>query len=250
MTSLLLCLLLCLLLLLLVPSLACALPKTSHVVSATAARTQGASDTGRDDSDDDGGADEDAGSADGSVASDGIPVTGRDDVDGDTFFDANESLTARNSRHAAAAAETAARSVRGSSAAPAAPAPAPRKADAPPAKVPSGLPSPGWMATTQPVARRQLLPEPEETQKSVSLWAIIKECIGKDLTRICLPVYFNEPLSALQKMAEEFEYAPLLERAAAAPKGSDERLTWIGVAAVSGCARLHCVLPLRGELTL
>ena len=31
-----------------------------------------------------------------------------------------------------------------------------------------------------------------------SLWSLIKDMVGKDLTRVCLPVYFNEPLSALQ----------------------------------------------------
>jgi len=47
----------------------------------------------------------------------------------------------------------------------------------------------------------------------VSLWAIIRECVGKDLTRVCLPVYFNEPLSALQKLAEDLEYCGLLDQA-------------------------------------
>ena len=30
--------------------------------------------------------------------------------------------------------------------------------------------------------------------------------------QVCLPVYFNEPLSALQKMAEELEYSELLDK--------------------------------------
>ena len=47
----------------------------------------------------------------------------------------------------------------------------------------------------------------------MSLWAIIRECVGKDLTRVCLPVYFNEPLSALQKLAEDLEYCGLLDQA-------------------------------------
>lgn len=34
-----------------------------------------------------------------------------------------------------------------------------------------------------------------------SLWSLIKDMVGKDLTRVCLPVYFNEPLSALQARA-------------------------------------------------
>jgi hypothetical protein len=84
------------------------------------------------------------------------------------------------------------------------------------------------------VQRRLALPEPKETQKSVSLWSIIKECIGKDLTRICLPVFFNEPLSALQKMVEEVEYSYLLDKSASCPKGSMQRLAWLAVFAISG----------------
>ena len=36
--------------------------------------------------------------------------------------------------------------------------------------------------------------------------------MGKDLSRVCLPVYFNEPLSALQRIAEEMEYSELLDK--------------------------------------
>lgn len=56
------------------------------------------------------------------------------------------------------------------------------------------------------------MPQPAQTEKSYSLWSIIKECIGKDLSRVCLPVYFNEPLSALQKSAEDLEYCELLDK--------------------------------------
>ena len=63
------------------------------------------------------------------------------------------------------------------------------------------------------VERRNTLPEPIEKEKSVSLWSMIKDNVGKDLTRVCLPVYFNEPLSSLQKCFEELEYSYLLDRA-------------------------------------
>jgi hypothetical protein len=61
--------------------------------------------------------------------------------------------------------------------------------------------------------RRSKLPEPVEKEKSVSLWSMIKDNVGKDLTRVCLPVYFNEPISSLQKCFEELEYSFLLDRA-------------------------------------
>eukprot|EP00249_Psilotum_nudum_P023858 c29009_g1_i2 orf=796-3285(-) len=65
----------------------------------------------------------------------------------------------------------------------------------------------------QHVERRKRLPEPKEKERSFSLWSIIKDNIGKDLTSICLPVYFNEPLSTLQRCFEEMEYSYLLDRA-------------------------------------
>ena len=63
------------------------------------------------------------------------------------------------------------------------------------------------------VKRRKKLPDPVEKEKGVSLWSMIKDNIGKDLTKICLPVYFNEPLSSLQKCFEDLEYSYLIDRA-------------------------------------
>lgn len=63
------------------------------------------------------------------------------------------------------------------------------------------------------VKRRDNLPEPKEKEKPVGLWSIIKDNIGKDLSGVCLPVYFNEPLSSLQKCFEDLEYSYLVDRA-------------------------------------
>lgn len=63
------------------------------------------------------------------------------------------------------------------------------------------------------VKRRDSLPEPKEKEKPVGLWSIIKDNIGKDLSGVCLPVYFNEPLSSLQKCFEDLEYSYLVDRA-------------------------------------
>ena len=83
--------------------------------------------------------------------------------------------------------------------------------------------------------RRQRLPSPIEEERSVSLWAIIKDAIGKDLTKICLPVFFNEPISALQKSAEEVEYTHLLD-AAALTSDPVDRMALVAAFAVSGYA--------------
>ena len=79
-------------------------------------------------------------------------------------------------------------------------------------KLSGGEDIPEWLQRElPPPPRRERLPPPKQREKSVSLWSIIKECVGKDLSRVCLPVYFNEPLSSLQRIAEEMEYSELLD---------------------------------------
>ncbi|KAJ4906080.1 Oxysterol-binding protein-related protein 1C [Raphanus sativus] len=104
------------------------------------------------------------------------------------------------------------------------------------------------------VKRRKSLPEPVEKEKSVSLWSMIKDNIGKDLTKVCLPVYFNEPLSSLQKCFEDLEYSYLLDRAFEWGKRGDSLMRILNVAAfaVSGYASTEGRIckpfnPLLGE---
>lgn len=47
-----------------------------------------------------------------------------------------------------------------------------------------------------------------------NIWSVLKNCIGKELSKITMPVVFNEPLSFLQRMAEYMEYSHLLRLAA------------------------------------
>ncbi|CAN1152188.1 Oxysterol-binding protein-related protein 1D [Linum perenne] len=88
------------------------------------------------------------------------------------------------------------------------------------------------------VRRRDNLPEPKEKEKPVGLWSIIKDNIGKDLSGVCLPVYFNEPLSSLQKCFEDLEYSYLVDRALEWGKQGNElmRILHIAAFAVSGYA--------------
>ncbi|KAL6217176.1 hypothetical protein ACLB2K_010393 [Fragaria x ananassa] len=104
------------------------------------------------------------------------------------------------------------------------------------------------------VKRRKKLPDPVEKEKSVSLWSMIKDNIGKDLTKICLPVYFNEPLSSLQKGFEDLEYSYLLDRAYEWGKRGNSLMRILNVAAfaVSGYASTEGRMckpfnPLLGE---
>lgn len=48
----------------------------------------------------------------------------------------------------------------------------------------------------------------------LNLWSFMKNCIGKELSKIPMPVNFNEPLSLLQRLTEDYEYANLLDIAA------------------------------------
>ncbi|KAJ3681875.1 hypothetical protein LUZ60_014448 [Juncus effusus] len=104
------------------------------------------------------------------------------------------------------------------------------------------------------IKRRVRLPDPIEKEKGVSLWSMIKDNVGKDLTRVCLPVYFNEPLSSLQKCFEDLEYSYLLDRAYEFGKQGNSLMRILNVAAfaVSGYASSegrHCkpFNPLLGE---
>ncbi|GFQ04018.1 oxysterol-binding protein-related protein 2a [Phtheirospermum japonicum] len=104
------------------------------------------------------------------------------------------------------------------------------------------------------VERRKKLPDPVEKEKGVSLWSMIKDNIGKDLTRVCLPVYFNEPISSLQKCFEDLEYSHLLDQAYEHGKAGNNLMRILNVAAfaVSGYASSegrHCkpFNPLLGE---
>lgn len=42
---------------------------------------------------------------------------------------------------------------------------------------------------------RDELPYLKDPNIKPSLWKILKDAIGKDLSRFCVPVYFNEPIS-------------------------------------------------------
>jgi len=63
--------------------------------------------------------------------------------------------------------------------------------------------------------RRRRSRVPDKPNYPLSLWSIVKNLIGKDLTKIPMPVNFNEPLSMLQRLTEDYEYADILDIASA-----------------------------------
>ncbi|KAF8505882.1 Oxysterol-binding protein-domain-containing protein [Russula emetica] len=52
-----------------------------------------------------------------------------------------------------------------------------------------------------------------DNRPPTSLWSVLKHSIGTDLTKITFPVFFNEPTSMLQRMAEDMEFSECLDAA-------------------------------------
>ncbi|KAJ1938612.1 hypothetical protein FBU59_004387, partial [Linderina macrospora] len=81
-----------------------------------------------------------------------------------------------------------------------------------------------------PVRIRKELPDIKKGGPSLNLWSIIKGAIGKDLSKISVPVFFNEPSSFLQRFTEDMEYCDLLEIATLLPRSEDRTLFVAGFA--------------------
>lgn len=91
-------------------------------------------------------------------------------------------------------------------------------------------PKPKALATT-----RTRLPVKQPDKNNSNLWSVLKQCIGKELSKITMPVQWNEPISLLQRVSEYMNYAYLLKKAAKA-KTSEERLEMVATFAVSALA--------------
>ncbi|XP_056656448.1 oxysterol-binding protein-related protein 3 isoform X3 [Monodelphis domestica] len=83
--------------------------------------------------------------------------------------------------------------------------------------------------------RRTSLPAPCPNTSNISLWNILRNNIGKDLSKVAMPVELNEPLNALQRLCEELEYSELLDQASRTPDPL-ERMVYVAAFAVSAYA--------------
>lgn len=83
-----------------------------------------------------------------------------------------------------------------------------------------------------------MLPYFNDPKVKISIWTIIKDSIGKDISKMSVPVYFNDPLSILQKQASTLEYADLVDTAMQ-EKDSMKRLGLISTFLISMCAGLE-----------
>ncbi|KMP02042.1 oxysterol-binding protein 1 [Coccidioides immitis RMSCC 2394] len=80
------------------------------------------------------------------------------------------------------------------------------------------------------VVRRKTVLAP--TVMPPSLIGFLRKNVGKDLSTISMPVSANEPISLLQRAAEQFEYSRLLDKAASATDAL-ERLIYVTAFAIS-----------------
>ncbi|XP_032375957.1 oxysterol-binding protein-related protein 2 [Etheostoma spectabile] len=83
--------------------------------------------------------------------------------------------------------------------------------------------------------RRKTLPAEMISRNNYSVWNILKKCIGMELSKIAMPVVFNEPLSFLQRMSEYMEHTHLIHKACTLSDSID-RMQVVAAFAVSSVA--------------
>lgn len=98
----------------------------------------------------------------------------------------------------------------------------------------SPLPALGKCTT----GRRSQLPTPKPSTEDLSLWNLMKRNIGKDLSKVSMPVVLNEPIGMLQRLSEELEYSELLDKASET-EDAYERMVLIAAFAVSAYGSSH-----------
>uniref|UniRef100_A0A674C969 Oxysterol-binding protein n=1 Tax=Salmo trutta TaxID=8032 RepID=A0A674C969_SALTR len=82
---------------------------------------------------------------------------------------------------------------------------------------------------------RTTLPAPMFSRNNFSVWGILKKCIGLELSKITMPIVFNEPLSFLQRITEYMEHTDLINKACSL-SDSIERMQAVAAFAVSAVA--------------
>ncbi|XP_063307535.1 oxysterol-binding protein-related protein 1 isoform X2 [Pelobates fuscus] len=82
---------------------------------------------------------------------------------------------------------------------------------------------------------RTSLPSPMFSRNDFSIWSILRKCIGMELSKITMPVIFNEPLSFLQRLSEYMEHTYLIQKANQC-RDTVERMQCVAAFAVSAVA--------------
>uniref|UniRef100_A0AAQ4NPT7 Oxysterol-binding protein n=1 Tax=Gasterosteus aculeatus aculeatus TaxID=481459 RepID=A0AAQ4NPT7_GASAC len=105
--------------------------------------------------------------------------------------------------------------------------------------------APEFITVPEPLAMNQESPSQElvplrkrrtkisdKPNYSLNLWSIMKNCIGKELSKIPMPVNFNEPISMLQRLSEDLEYHELLDKGSKC-QSSLEQMCYVAAFSVS-----------------
>ncbi|KAL5016149.1 hypothetical protein ScPMuIL_005738 [Solemya velum] len=116
--------------------------------------------------------------------------------------------------------------------------------------IPSSGSTPSDLSMVPQKRRRKTIPE--KPNISLNLWSVMKNAIGKELSKIPMPVNFNEPLSMLQRLAEDFEYHECLDRAATCESSTEQMahvaaFTISAYSTTSGSRTTKPFNPLLGE---
>ncbi|XP_077574023.1 oxysterol-binding protein-related protein 1-like [Stigmatopora nigra] len=85
------------------------------------------------------------------------------------------------------------------------------------------------------VEYRSRLPVPMFSRNDYSIWSILRNCIGMELSKVAMPVIFNEPLSFLQRLTEYMEHTYLIQQANATTNSLD-RMKCVAAFVVSAVA--------------
>ena len=62
----------------------------------------------------------------------------------------------------------------------------------------------------QAVPHRSNLPYLRNPNQKINIWKVVKDSVGKELSKIAVPVYFNEPISFLQRFTEDLTYSEVI----------------------------------------
>uniref|UniRef100_A0A8B9RFT2 Oxysterol-binding protein n=1 Tax=Astyanax mexicanus TaxID=7994 RepID=A0A8B9RFT2_ASTMX len=82
---------------------------------------------------------------------------------------------------------------------------------------------------------RRLLPAHSADNSHIGILSILYNNIGKDLSRVSMPVALNEPVNFLQRVSEELEYSQLLDIANQIDDPY-QRMVYVAVFSISGYA--------------
>ncbi|CAF0830402.1 unnamed protein product [Brachionus calyciflorus] len=80
---------------------------------------------------------------------------------------------------------------------------------------------------------RVSLPSEMIDRSKYSIWSILKQCVDKELYRFTIPIVWNEPLSMLQRLAENMKYSNELLDKAAEMTSAIERMKYVSAFLVS-----------------